>query len=172
MADPPTVTFDIKPSLASSADSELFDCTYLARNKTARFRLRFKQLSPMKGELPMASAEGVFISVPGSDNSSLLEDLKAALEAATIPSSSARIRELPFDAVVLGMNESRNSNGGYVDNPHGDWMTIKLFFPKGGDDGEVFLNINRVLRKAEFSIKDSDYGDYLLSQFAGAVTRA
>jgi hypothetical protein len=46
-------------------------------------------------------------------------------------------------------------------------MTIKLFLPKGGhDQGEVFLNLNPLLGKGEFSLKDSDYGDYLLKQFA------
>jgi hypothetical protein len=46
-------------------------------------------------------------------------------------------------------------------------MTIKLFLPKGGhDQGEVFLNLNPLLGKGEFSLKDSDFGDYLLKQFA------
>jgi hypothetical protein len=38
--------------------------------------------------------------------------------------------------------------------------------PKGGDEGEVLLNLNPVLGRGEFSIKDEDYGDYLLRQFA------
>ena len=53
------------------------------------------------------------------------------------------------------------------DNPPGDWMMVKIFLPKGSDDeGELFLNLNPLLSKGEFSIKDSDYGDYLLKQFA------
>jgi hypothetical protein len=43
---------------------------------------------------------------------------------------------------------------------------VKIFLPKGGDDGEVFLNFDAVLGKGEFSIKDSDYGDYLLRELA------
>jgi hypothetical protein len=45
-------------------------------------------------------------------------------------------------------------------------LLVKIFLPKGGDDGEVFLNFNAVLGKGEFSIKDSDYGDYLLRELA------
>jgi len=43
---------------------------------------------------------------------------------------------------------------------------MKIFLPKGSDDGEVFLNINRIDGKGEFSIKDSDYGDYVLNALA------
>ena len=62
--------------------------------------------------------------------------------------------------------EHQNEGGGYCEIPCGDWTAMKIFLPKGGDDGEVFLNLNPVSGKAEFSIKDSDYGDYLLEHFA------
>jgi hypothetical protein len=163
---PPTVLFDIRPAVTLPKLGELYDCTYQAAGKTARFQLQIKQNSPMKGPIPMAAAEGKFLRVAGSDNSELLQDLKKALEAKELPTRSVAISELPFDAVVLGEKQSRNSGGGYSDRPSGDWMTIKVFLPKGGDDGEVFLNLNPVLGKAEFSIKDSDYGDYLLAQLA------
>jgi len=89
-----------------------------------------------------------------------------ALEARQLPTQTKRAAELAFDAAVLGENQSRGSRGGYFTNPRGDWKTVKLFLPKGGDDGEVFLNVNPVLGKAEFSIKDSGYGDYLLGELA------
>ena len=54
----------------------------------------------------------------------------------------------------------------HSDNPRGDWVLIRLFLPKGGDDGEVFLNLNPVLGKAGFSIKGSDYGNFLMEQLA------
>ena len=114
----------------------------------------------------MARAEGRFIAVEGSDNSLLLVDLKKALDAKNIPQRTSRVKEIAFDAVLLGDHQSRDEAGGFHDNPSGDWVLVKVFLPKGGDDGEVFLNINPVLGKAEFSIKDSDYGDYLVAQFA------
>ena len=41
---------------------------------------------------------------------------------------------------------------------------MKIFF--GDDEAEVFLNANPVSGKAEFSIKDPDYGDQVLAELA------
>ena len=120
---------------------------------------------PMSGEIPLAPGGGRFLAVAGSDSSVLLDDLMKALEAKQAPTRSPRIAELPFDAVVLGVQQSLSSNG-YSENPPGDWMLLKIFLPKGGDEGEVFLNLNPVLGKAELSIKDSGYGDYVVGQLA------
>lgn len=167
--EPPTVVFEIKPTKPpkNSGGFQVYECTYEAGGKIARFRLEWRQSGPASGEIPMAPAEGKFMAVKGSDNSVLLEDLKKALEAKEVPRKPSRTAELSFDAVVLGEHQSRDASGAYSDKPPGDWILLKLFLPKGGeDDGEVFLNLNPLLRKAEFSIKDSDYGDYLLAQFA------
>jgi hypothetical protein len=132
--EPPTVSFEIKPAgrAGGPLDIHLYDCTYQAGGKTAKFRLQLKQRGPMTGEIPMASAEGKFIAVTGSDNSVLLEDLKKALEAKEIPEKYSRIAEVSFDAVVLVQRQSRDASGGYADKPQGDWMLVKLFLPKGG----------------------------------------
>jgi hypothetical protein len=164
-----TVMFDLKPSsdLPASAHSQLYDCTYQARGKSAKFRLQFGQKGLISDDPPVASGEGKFLAVKGSDNSALLEDLKKALDATRVPTNSQRIAELAFDAVILGQKQSRSPDGSFSENPPGDWITIKLFLPKGkGNEGEVFLNLNPALGKGEFSIKDSDYGDYLLKEFA------
>lgn len=166
--EPPTVMFDIKPASADgkSQSSQLYDCTYQSGGKTARFRLEWQQSGPLSGDIPIAAAGGRFLAVGGSDNSVLLNDLKSALEAKQIPKKVSRVKEVPFDAVLLGDHQTRDASGGYHDNPRGDWILLKLFLPKGGDDGEVFLNLNPVLGKAEFSIKDEEYGNYLLGQLA------
>ncbi|HEY6970516.1 MAG TPA: hypothetical protein VJA94_15015 [Candidatus Angelobacter sp.] len=164
----PTVMFDMHPSKSTSTppDARLYDCTYEKAGKIARFRLEFKQTGPLEGDIPVARGEGRFLAVAGSDNTVLLQDLKKALDAQHLPGRSPRTAGLAFDAVVLGEKQSRDSSGGYSSNPAGDWILIKLFFPKGDDEAEVFLNLNPVLGKGEFSIKDSDYGDYLLKEFA------
>lgn len=166
--EPPTVMFDMKSVVVGgkSTASQLYDCTYQSAGKTARFRIEWRQNGPLSGDIPMAAADGRFLAVAGSDNSALLNDLKKALEAKQIPQKISGVKEVPFDAVVLGDHQSRDESGGYHDNPRGDWILLKLFLPKGGDDGELFLNINPVLGKGEFSIKDEEYGDYLLGQFA------
>ena len=43
-------------------------------------------------------------------------------------------------------------------------MGSKLFF--GNGDAELFLNLNQAIQKGEFSMKDPDYGDYLIAQLA------
>jgi len=120
----------------------------------------------MSGEIPMAPAEGKFLAVAGSNDAMLLEDLKRILEAKQPVKNASKIPELAFDAVVLGQKQSRLPSGSYSNNPPGDWTVTKIFLPKGGDEGEVFFNFNPVLGKAEFSIKDSDYGDYVLTELA------
>jgi hypothetical protein len=125
-----------------------------------------KQNGPVSGDVPMPWAEGKFIAVPGSDKGALLEDLKKALEAKHLPTGPQQIVELPLDAAVLTEKQSRSPAGGFSNNPPGDWVLIKIFLPKGGNEGEVFLNLTPTLGKGEFSIKDSDYRDYILEVFA------
>ena len=109
------------------------------------------------------------MAISGSDNSALLEDLLKALGAAHVPAHVARTPELAFDAVVLGERLSRGASGGWVVWPAGDWKSVKIFLPPGGDDGEMFLGLNPVTGKGEFSIKDADYGDYLLTHLASVL---
>lgn len=83
-----------------------------------------------------------------------------------MPTGVARTLDLSFNLVVLGENLSRDAGGGLSDKPPGDWISTKIFLPKDGDDGEVFLHLNPILGKGEFSIKDSDYGDFVLQELA------
>jgi len=96
----------------------------------------------------------------------LLANLRRALQASQVPSHSLRIAELPFSVVVFGEKMSRNADGSYSAKPPGNWIVIKIFLPKDGDQGQVFLNLNPKEGKGEFSLKDSDYGDYLLTELA------
>jgi len=152
---------------ASSPTTRTYERRYIARGKTSKFQLElsYGQLHD-GGGFKVASGEGRFIAVPGSENAVLMQDLKSALLAKHVPGKVIRSRELRFDAVVLGEKQSENAGGGFSDKLPGDCIVLKLFLPKGGDEGEVFLNLNPVLSRGEFSIKDEDYGDYLLRQFA------
>jgi hypothetical protein len=163
-----SVEFDLKLSSGSSGTEilESYDCIYHARGKTAKFRLEFKHDQRFAAALPLGAAQGKFLAVAGSDNSALLEDLKTVLDAKKVPKNSRRISELAFDAAILGEKQSRGASGGFSANPPGDWTLIKVFLPKGADEAEMYLNLNPVLGKGEFSLKDSDYGDYLLKALA------
>jgi|GEM_PF-2089498 hypothetical protein len=168
--EPPTVIFDLRVSAdrPDVGNAVLYDCTYRARGKTAKFRIQFGH-GPLQGEIPMAFGEGKFISVAGSDNGAMIEDLKLALGAKRIPEKVKRVKEVSFAMAVLGERQTRNSGGGSSSKPVGNWITTKIFLPKDGDDGEVYLNLNPVLGKGEFSIKDSDYGDYVLKLLSGVL---
>lgn len=163
LEEPPTVVFELKPT--SDNDAVLsFDCTYAKKGKIARFGLDFSKGSE-SGDLKIASAHGRFRAVANSDSSVLLEDLQKALLAKKLPKVEKRVQELLFDGAVLGQNQSRDDSG-FHDKPRGDWVLLKVFLPQGGDDGEFYLNLNPIVGKGEFSIKDEDYGDYVLRELA------
>jgi len=164
---PPAVQFKLSVVPGEPYPAEqLFDCTYGARGKVARFRIRFKPERHVSNNFPVANARGAFIAVAGSNNSALLEGLKVVLEAKKTPVRSGRVAKLPFDGVVMGENQSRTAAATYLDRPRGDWVIAKLYLPKGGDKGEIFFGFNLVRGVGEFSEKDSAYGDYLVSQLA------
>ena len=144
--------------------AQLFDCTYQARGKIARFRIRYIPERHVTNNFPVAALRGAFLAVGGSDNSALLEDLKVVLEARNAPRKRGRVAQLPFDGVVMGENQSRTAAATYLDRPRGDWVITKLYLPKGSDKGEIFFGFNLVRGIGEFSEKDSAYGDYLINQ--------
>ena len=134
--EPPTVRFDMKLSNsqpASSPSTRTYECSYIARGKTSKFQLElsYGQLHE-DGGFKVASGEGRFIAVPGSENAVLMQDLKSALLAKHVPGKVIRSRELRFDAVVLGEKQSENAGGGFSDKLPGDCIVLKLFLPKGG----------------------------------------
>ncbi len=166
---PGSVGFDIE-QLPSDGSAQHWLATYVSKGKTAKFRI---ELGPRKTlndkesrDFDIQQGEGKFIAEPGSDASVLLADLKKSLEAKTFPPKVKRVSNLPFVFVTLGKNQSQASGGGFNDQPPGHWTPIKLFIGKGEQEGEVFLNLNPVLKKGQFSIKDPDYGDIILAQLA------
>lgn len=154
------VSLNLRP--VENKTSPLWIATYQSGGKTAKFGV---ELGPGHKVDEFASAgNGRFLREPGSDPTVLLADLKKALDAKTIPTEIAKADSIPFEYVVLGRNQSRWSDGGFSSNPPGDWTSMKIFLAKG--EGEVFFNISPGTKKAEFSIKDSDYGDIVLAELA------
>jgi hypothetical protein len=144
--------------------------TYRAKGRTAKFRVEFGLPKPGGAndskDFPIKVGEGRFVSERGSDASVLLVDLKKGLEAKTLPSKVQRLESIPFTFANIGENLSQAANGGFNTEPPGNWTAIKIFIGEGEKEAELFLNINQVTRKGQFSIKDSDYGDLALAQLA------
>jgi hypothetical protein len=157
-----SIGFDIRPGGQPGGP---LVASYTSRGKTATFRIELDPPKPSKNtDFPMSSGKGRFLAEPGSDPESFLADLAEVLEARKIPKKSSRSATLPFEYVILGQKQFRSKDGSFNDSPGGDWTALKLFF--GDDQGEVYLNFSPTLNKAEFSIKDPDYGDFLIAEFA------
>jgi hypothetical protein len=154
------VAFDITP--VQNSNSQQWIATYAVRGKTARFGIELSSTHAV--DEMVSSGKGRFLRQPGSAPDIFPADLKKALDAKTIPNNVKKVDSLPFEFVVLGRNQSRSSDGGFSSNPPGDWTAMKIFLANG--EGEVFFNLSPGSKKAEFSIKDSDYGDIVLGELA------
>lgn len=167
--DPGSVGFDIEPVQPDNS-SQQWLATYSSQGKIAKFRIELGATKPLSDkesrDFDIQQGEGSFIAEPGSDASILLADLKKALEAKKLPSKVQRVRSLPFTFVSLGKNQSQASDGGFNVKPPGNWMPMKIFIGEGEQEGDVFLNLNPVIKKGQFPIKDADYGDTVLAQLA------
>jgi len=167
--DPGSVGFDIEP-LQADAASQRWLATYTSQGKTAKFRIELGPTKPLNDkesrDFDIQQGEGRFIAEPGSDSSILLADLRKSLDAKTLRAKVKRVSSLPFTFVSLGKNNSQASDGGFNENPPGHWTPMKLFIGEGEHEGEVFLNLNPVIKKGQFSIKDEEYGDIVLAQLA------
>jgi hypothetical protein len=168
---PGAVAFDIKS--VPSTEGYGWLATYQGQGKTAKFRI---ELSKARGAddkesrgFDIKSGTGRFVAEPGSDASALLNDLKTALEAKSPPAKVRRMNALPFTFVSFGSNQSQSSDGGFFAKPPGNWTPMKIFIGEGDQEGEIFLNLNPVLAKGQFSIKDPDYGDIVLRQLASVL---
>src|SRR5215467_8764651 len=169
ISDPNSVGFDIEP-LPGNGSAHQWLATYNSRGKTAKFRIELSSSAPLgdkeSREFHIVSGDGRLIAEPGSDASVLLADLKKALEAKTMPTKAKRTNSLQFQFVSFGKNQSQASGGGFNAKPPGNWTPMKLFIGEGGQEAEVFLNLNPVIKKGQFSIKDEEYGDTVLAQLA------
>lgn len=143
-------------------NASLYHATYRAEGKVARFDFELDSKPPSADGLGF----GRFIAVPGSDSSVLLRNLKTTLAAKKQPATGARVSDLPFAFVLIGNDLSHADDGGMSPEPRGHWSAMKLFIGHEKDEAEVFLNFNTSLHKAEFSIKDEEYGDTLLRYLA------
>jgi hypothetical protein len=142
--------------------------TYSVQGKVAHFKIA---IGPLQGgSSGITFAKGRFVSVPDSDATALLAQLKIALEAKSPPIVAKRVAVLPFTLANLGDGLSRLPDGSFAETPRGGWTPSKIFLEDGdGEDVELFLNLNPSMRKGEFSIKDADYGDAALAKLAGVL---
>jgi hypothetical protein len=167
--DSGSVGFDIAP-LEGSNGSTVWMAIYISQGKTAKFRIEFgpEKAAPTKDPkaVPVSFGTGSILAEPGSDSSVLLSDLAKALEAKHPPAKVKRISFLPFTFVNIGTDLSQAPGGGFNTKPSGHWIATKIFIGEDDQEGEFFLNVNPATNKGQFSIKDADYGDIVISRLA------
>jgi hypothetical protein len=166
---PDSVGFDIHP-VQSGNGSQAWLASCVSKGKTARFRIELEpaHVSAAKDskDFSFRFGKGRFVAEQGSDAEVLVMDLKKALAAKALPSKVERSATLPFTFVNLGENMSHDSGRGFSEKPRGSWTAMKIFLEAGDQEGEVFLNLNPQQGRGEFSIKDEDYGDFVVAQLA------
>jgi len=169
IADSYSVGFDIAP-IQSGNGAMQWLATYASQGRIARFKIELDAASAgdSKDSSNFKFGKGSIQAVPGSDASVLLTALEKALEAKRLPAHVQRSGSLPFTYAILGENQSQISGGGFNDKPAGHWTAMKIFIGSGeeNDNGEVFLNFNSATGRAQFSEKDSGYGDFVLAKLA------
>jgi len=169
MPDSGSVAFDIAP-LGGNNGSTQWMATYTSQGKTAKFRIEFgpEKAAPTKDlkAVPVSFGTGRILAEPGSDSSALLPDLAKALEAKHAPARVKRVSFLPFTFVNIGTDLSQAPGGGFSAKPSGHWIATKIFIGEHDQEGQFFLNINPATNKGQFSIKDADYGDIVISGLA------
>jgi hypothetical protein len=168
LPDKASVGFELAP-LQSEGSSQQWMGTYNSNGKVAKFRIQFgpgKSAPGKPANFSLKLGEGRLIPEPGSDSSVLLVDLKKALQAKTAHQPSLEKASIPFTYANIGDDLSQAAGGGFNARPKGNWTALKLFFGEGDQEAEVFLNINAKIKKAQFSMKDPDYGDLVLDQLA------
>jgi hypothetical protein len=169
---PNSVGFDIELQRTNDASLQLL-ATYTSHGKIAKFKIELDQPKSIKEDEPInfdiQSGKGRFVAVVGSDATVLLADLKNALEAKSFPKQFKRVAVLPFTFITFGNNNSQASDGGFNAKPAGHWTPMKIFIGNGEQEGQVFVNINPVIKKGQFSMKDPDYGDIVLAQLSSVL---
>lgn len=156
------VAFEIS-SPQSKDGKQSWLATYQADSKTARFVIELDESRKPVDQF-VTFGKGRLIAESGSDPSSLLAALAKALEAKKIPKKTTRVASLPFEFASFGNNVPRFADGSFGPDGKGNWMVMKIFLH--GGEGEVYLNLNPVIGKGEFSMKDPEYGDIVLAELA------
>ena len=151
---------EIKDTSITEEDERIWLASYKKEGKEAKFRLKLNIKEPEDG-FPLSFSKGSFYAEKDSDSEILLRDIANALEAKGKYQSDKEIDSLEFDIAILGINQYRDDNGSFDSNSEGDWIATKVFVADG--EGEFYLNINPVLGLGEISIKDSEYGDIVMS---------
>jgi hypothetical protein len=164
-------------TLQEVGSSETADGTLKTWQATSRshegppftFRLEMVLKTP-QGDTPFCFSNGAILRDPGKDGTLFLKEVAHVIQAIDdVPQASERVDRLDVSTAFLGTSLSRQGGndviaGTFSSKPGGNWICFKLFLADG--EGEVYVNINPVLGQGEISIKDPEYAEAVLREFA------
>jgi len=160
---PDSVQFKVKAVPSKNAGESSWLATY---GDDAKFVISLRLVANTSRN-PFVFSKGSFAHVNGSKPEPFLAKLASALGAKSTPTPTHHLQELLFDVAIFGEHETRLDSGGFASRTEGNWIVTKIFVAKG--QGEVYLNIDPVVGVGEFSLKDQDYGDTVLSELASVL---
>jgi len=163
-----SITFQIVPATASSANSAACLASYSGGGHTARVTIEIDPSDRTETHgIVMSFGKGRLIADNTSDDTAVIPALAFALGGA-IPKEVRKQPLLPFDYVNFGSQMSTVDGGGFQFKPAGDWTAMKLFFDGETEDDQatVYFSLNLKDGLAQFSMSNSDYGDPILRHLA------
>jgi len=150
--------------LGATEGEQRWLATYSDGVHNTRFDIELEPASASANAGAPDMGKGRFVSETDSDPLPLLHTLKGALQANRVPNHAQKVDALPFGYLLVGENQSRTPAGSFRPSPPGNWLVIKIFL--ANDQAEVYFDLNPVIHKAEFAMKDPAYGDRVLSELA------
>lgn len=157
---------EIAPFHAAYGDWTFFDCQ--AKNEATFLIGTMTKSSPTGSPLGWGRA---ILAVNDNEAGRQFVELFAEAFGGTSPPASSNQqppKPLFINTAILAENAQREPLGGFSEAT-GGWTATKWFPSNDLAEAEVYFNFNFDQRQGEFSEKDADYADDLLSIFAAAL---
>lgn len=122
------------------------------------------------GDVPIAWGKASLIVKDREAGARFVEVFSKAF-GGKVPTPAKRAyvpQALSLRTAILGHNMKREKQGGFS-GAVGGWTATKWFPEHDGDSGEVYFNYDLSKREGEFSEKDAEYADSLVTIFASAL---
>jgi len=157
---------DNAPFHAAGGDWTFFDCQ--AENQTT-FVVGTVTKTTDEGR-PSSWGRAVLAVSDNESGRQFVELFAKAFDGALPPASSSLHPPKPMlvNTAILAEDFHRDAGGGFAEGG-GGWTATKWFPSNDLVDAEVYFNFNLDQRTGEFSEKDTDYADSLLSILASAL---
>jgi len=144
------------------ADS-VWELSYRDANGESRLRVR-PRMRPVPDSVQFVASTWTLYPVQGYSTRALLGALARAHGNPIAFKLGSPVDSMRLDVVLLAVDAMRYADGAFGGAGKGNWIEGKLIF--ADDEGEVYLNLNPTLGRAEFGVKDAEYGPVVLREIS------